>query len=71
MKLSAKEVIKLILSREKVKQKDLAVLLSKKTGKKYTAGSLSQKISRDSISYNEVSIIADILGYDVELTKRT
>ena len=67
MILNAKEVIKILLSKEQVKQKDLAVLLTKKTGKKYTPGSLSQKIVRGTISYNEVVAIADILGYNINI----
>ena len=67
MELNAKEIIKIILSRENVKQKDLAVMLSEKLGKKYTAGSLSQKINRGTISYNEVVEIANILGYEIKI----
>ena len=70
MRLSAKEIIKVLLNREKVLQKDLVNLLTEKTGKKYTSGSLSQKISRKTISYDEVSLIADILGYDIEFKRR-
>jgi len=70
MKLNAKEVIKILLTREGIKQKDLAVTLTQKTGKKYTQGSLSQKIGRGTISYNEVVLIADLLGYDINVEKR-
>ena len=70
MILNAKEIIKLMLSREGMKQKDMAEILTKKTGKRYTAGSLSQKINRRTISYDEVILIADILGYDLNLQRR-
>lgn len=70
MKLSAKELIKLLLMRRNVRQKDLAEMLSQKTGKKYTTGSLSQKISRGSLLYDEVVIIADILDYNVEISEK-
>ena len=70
MELNAKEVVKILLNREKFKQKELAEILSKKIGKKYTAGSLSKKITRSSISYDEFVAIADILGYDVKVEKR-
>ena len=69
MKLNAKEIIKLLLTKEQVKQKDLALLLSQKTGKKYTPGSLSQKIGRGTISYNEVALIIDLLGYSINIDK--
>ena len=70
MRLKAKEQIKVLLSQEGIKQKDLADTLTQKTGKKYTQGSLSQKIGRGTISYNEVMLIADILGYDINIEKR-
>ena len=70
MRLKAKEIIKILLSRGHVKQKDLANVLSERTGKKYTQGSLSQKISRGSVSYDEVALIADILGYEINFTEK-
>ena len=70
MKLNAKELIRLLLSREQVKQKDLADTLTEKTGKKYTAGSLAQKIGRGTISYNEVALIVDLLGYQINIEKK-
>ena len=69
MQLNSKEIIKIMLNRENIKQKELAQILSEKTNKKYTQGSLSQKISRGTISYNEVALIADILGYSINLEK--
>ena len=70
MKLNAKEIIKVLLTKEQVKQKDLANLLTEKTGKKYTAGSLAQKIGRGTISYDEVALIIDILGYEINIDKK-
>ena len=70
MKLSASEQIRLLLKREKFKQKELVLALTEITGKKYTPGSLSQKLIRNSITYDEFVIIADILGYDVNVDKR-
>lgn len=70
MKLNAKEIIRILLSRENVKQKDLAEILTLKSGKKYTPGSLSQKINRGTISFNEVALIADILGYQINFDKQ-
>lgn len=70
MILVAKEIIKILLKRENIKQKELAEILTQKNNKKYTEGSLSQKIVRGTISYNEVVQIADILGYDVKFERR-
>ena len=45
-------------------------MLSEQTHKKYTPNGLSHKLSRGSILYNEMFIIADILGYDINFVKR-
>ena len=69
MNLNSKELIKLLLIREHYKQKDLADELTKQTGKKYSPDGLSQKIRRGTISYNEVLIILNILGYKINIEK--
>lgn len=71
MKLNAKEVVKVLLSKECITQKELTKILSEKTGDKHTPDGLSRKLSRGTISYNEVALIADLLGYDIEFKKRT
>ena len=63
MKLQVREQIKTLLAQENVKLKELAQLMTEKTGKKYTYGSLHNKLSRGTISYNEVLLIADLLGF--------
>lgn len=70
MKLQVKEQIKTLLVQKGVKQKDLAKLLSDKTDKNYTADTLSHRLNRGTITYNEVLIIADILGYDIKFINR-
>ena len=67
MKLQAKELIKVLLSQKKVKQKDLVAKLSEMTGKKYTPSSFSHKAGSGSISYNEVLLVIEILGYEIEI----
>ena len=46
--------------------KSLAELLSKKTNKKYSLANLSAKLQWGTLSYNEVLIIANILGYEIK-----
>ena len=70
MKLKVKEQVKVLLSQEGIKQKDLADILSKKTGHYYSANNLSQKLGRGSLTYNEFVEIAEILDYDIQLVKR-
>lgn len=69
MNLRANELVKLLLTKEQITQKELAALLSEKTGKAYVQPSLSRKLSKGTITFNEVMTIADILGYQIELKK--
>lgn len=70
MKLSAKDLIKLLLSKENMTQKELASLITDKTGKKITQDGLSRKLNRDTITYHEVLTIVDTLGYDIYVEQR-
>ena len=70
MELNSSEIIRVLLKREGIKQKELANTLAQRTGKNITAGSFAQKMLRGSLSYNDFVIIADILGYDVKVEKR-
>ena len=69
MRLKVREQVKALLSQEGVTQKDITVMLSDKLGKKYTQTSLAQKMSRGSLSYNEVMTISEIPGYDIQYIK--
>ena len=66
MNLKVREQIKTLLVARKSTLTELAALLTKETGKKYTAASLSAKMIRGSLSYNEVLIICKILDYKIE-----
>ena len=70
MELNTSEQIKILLKREKVRQKEMADALTARTGKIYTPGSFFQKMNRNTITHDEFIIIADILGYDVIVKKR-
>lgn len=70
MKLYAKELIKLLLAKEDLTQKELTNILTNNTDKKYTPDGLSRKLSRGTITYNEIVSITDILGYDIKIEKR-
>ena len=69
MKLNAKELVKLVLAKECLTQKDLVQLLCEKTDKKYTQDGLSRKLNKGTITFNEVMTILDILGYEIDLKK--
>lgn len=50
--------------------KDLAVLMSKKSGKNYTEDSLGGKIRRESLTFKEAELMADVLGYNITFTRK-
>lgn len=67
MILSAKEVVKLLLTRELLTQKKLTEILSERSGKFYSPEVFSRKLTNGTITYNEVAMIADILGYEIKV----
>lgn len=69
--MKAKELIKVLLSEQKVQQKELAQLMTEQSNKEYTPSGLSHKIGRGTISYDEVLLIADILGYEINITRKS
>ena len=69
MELLAREQVKVLLAQEVITLKDLANALGRELGKKYTADNLSQKLRKGTIPYNEMIIIAKILGYKIKFEK--
>ena len=69
MELFAREQVKVLLAQEVITLKDLANALSKELGKKYTPDNLSQKLRKGTIPYNEMVVIAKILGYKIKFEK--
>lgn len=70
MEFNAKEIVRTLLKRENTTQKELAEQLTKRNNKKYTSGSLAQKIGRGTLTYDEMVIIADILGYKINIERK-
>lgn len=71
MKLRVNEQIKVLLAQENLKLKELAAMIEEATGKKCTPDSVSQKLRRGSLTYNETLLIAGILGYKIKFIKET
>ena len=69
MKLQVKEQFKTLLAQEDLKLKELAELITNKTGQKCSPDSLSHKLRRGSMTYNEVLMITELLGYRISFTK--
>lgn len=69
--MSSKEELKIMIMREGLTVKKLADMLSHKTGKHYTQISLQHKIFLSSLNYDEMETIADLLGYEIKIQKKS
>ena len=49
---------------------ELAAAMGKRLNKKYSLTNLSNKLRNKTITYREMVLIGDILGYDLEFVKR-
>jgi len=63
--MDIKTQIKILMTLKHISMEQLAELITKETGNKYTAASLYGKINRDTISFTECQYIAKILGYEI------
>lgn len=68
--MTIREDIKSLIAKENITLTDLAKIISEKNNKKITVYSLSQKLLRDSMKFNEVKEILDILGYNLKIEKK-
>ena len=65
MIVNAQAQLKSFIALKGITQKQLVEILTKKTNRKYTSSSLSKRLSAGTITYNEMMIIADLLGFEV------
>ena len=68
--MTSKNELKILIMKEALTVQKLAELLSQKTGKRYTQRSLQNKIFLSSLNYDEMEIIADMLGYEIKIVKK-
>jgi len=68
--MGSKEEVKVLIAKEGLTVKKLADLLVKRTGKHYTQMSLQHKISLSSLKYDEMEIIAELLGYRISIERK-
>lgn len=68
--MPVRERIKSLIAQENVTIKQLAELLTEKTGEKYSLQSISHRMIRGTLSFNEVEIIAELLGYEIKIEKK-
>ncbi|CDE59381.1 putative uncharacterized protein [Fusobacterium sp. CAG:439] len=67
--MSVKEEVKTLLAREAFTMTKLAVEMTKISGRKYTMKSISDKLARKTLKYEEFILILNILKYKIELKK--
>lgn len=67
--MSSREQVKIMIIKERLTVEKLANLLKQKTGKHYTQQSLQHKISLSSLRYDEMEVIAELLGYKITIEK--
>ena len=68
--MEIRNYIKSLLALNCVTIKNLSQMLTEKTGRVYSAKSLSHKLRRESLTLKEAYEIADLLGYSIEFVKK-
>ncbi len=66
MGIKVREQVKSLLAEKNITMKELVQMLSARMGRDYSLANFSAKLVRGSLSYNEVLIIAEILGYEIK-----
>lgn len=67
--MTIKEDIKMLLAKKSITMTELAKKLSTKDNI-VTVQSISKKLSKSTIKFEEVRKILDVLGYDIEFKER-
>ena len=68
--MSTKSKLKAFITLNDLYIKDLAVMMTEKCGKKYTPDGLAGKIRRETLTFKEAELLADLLGYNLEFVKK-
>lgn len=70
MQMLVREQVKTLLAQEGIKMKDLAMKMEEISGRTYSLQNLSHRLRRGTLTYNEMLLIADILGYEISFNKQ-
>lgn len=70
MSLDANTQIRVLLTMRASSISKLAKLLTEKTGKKCSQQNLSNKLRKGTIRYDEMLVIADILGFEIKFEEK-
>ena len=68
--MSVREEVKSLLAKEAMTMNILAKEMTLRTGKQYSMKSISDKLARKTLRYEEFITILDILGYSIEYKKK-
>ncbi len=64
------QLVKFLLNKEYMLQKDLSDKLNERSGKTTKPGNFSAKLKREYLTFRDLKNICDILGYDLIIQKR-
>lgn len=62
--------IKKLLLDNGISLKELAAKMTQRLGKNCSDSNLSKKLKNETITYKDMELIGDILGYDLEFLRR-
>ena len=65
------QLVKFLLNKEYMLQKDLSDKLNECTGKNTKPANFSAKLKREYLTFKDLKHICEILGYDLLIEKRT
>ncbi len=69
--MGSNEDLRILLVKENLTITELAKMAQEKSGKKYTVYGISQKLVRNSMRYDELKFLAEVLGYRIRFEKIT
>ena len=68
--MTARDDLKILLVKEHMTLTELAVIATSALNKKYTVQSLSQKLVRGTMPYDELERLVRLLGYKINFEKQ-
>jgi hypothetical protein len=69
IKMSVREHIKMLLVKEYMTLTDLAKLASEVSNKTITLDSISRKLQKETMKFNEAEFLAKVMGYKIKFEK--
>ena len=67
--MTAREFVKILLAKEGITLKELALLASSKGVKKFSPDGLSHKMRLGTLRFDDAEFFANLLGYEIELRR--